>query len=505
MSSENWLRPDLPNKCKYKLGTPLSLSPHHHMPFHLQTRVGSDLLELIGNTPLVRLNSIPKSEGLECEIWGKCEFLNPGGSVKDRVAKRMIEDAERTGRIKPGDTLIEPTSGNTGIGIALIAAIKGYRCIIVMPEKISFEKECLLRGLGAEIVRTRTSANFEHPDSHLRTADALKKKLGPTAHILHQYINPSNPLTHFDQTAVEILRDCAQSNGKVLLDGLVAGAGTGGTVTGLSKKIKSKLPNCKVIGVDPQGSVIAHSVSEYKGYYDVEGIGYDFIPTVMENEFVDKWYKVGDNESFHMTRRLIKEEGLLCGGSSGAAVVGAIRAAKEFGFGKGRRIVVILPDAIRNYMTKILSDEWMFSKGFLDLPESLDYRSRWMKLDTKNLLRSIKRPLELDLKTRIVEALKEMKEEHVNQALVTMTNAEKIIYGIVDQRVYKKLMTGAVTLNDPVSNVMNKNFRKLYSTAQVFDIGRYLMVEPYVVVWDKNVPLLVTQEDFLNWTVENSS
>ncbi|GAA53379.1 cystathionine beta-synthase [Clonorchis sinensis] len=286
--------------------------PKSAFPQTFRPKISKDVVELIGNTPLVRLNRIPQSEGLECEFLAKCEFLNPAGSVKDRIACRMIEEAERKGVLKPGDTLIEPTSGNTGLGLALVAAIRGYRCIIVMPEKMSQEKEYMLRGLGAEIVRTRTSAVFDEEDSHIRTAERIKQQLGPHAHILNQYTNEYNPVAHYDQTAEEILYDCTGEDGTVKLDLIVAGAGTGGTATGLSRKLKEKIPNCAVVAVDPEGSILAYTTTDVHDPYEVEGIGYDFIPTVLDRSGVDKWYKTSDQESLLMTRRLIREEGLLC-------------------------------------------------------------------------------------------------------------------------------------------------------------------------------------------------
>ncbi|OON13880.1 putative cystathionine beta-synthase, partial [Opisthorchis viverrini] len=305
-------------------------------------KIAKDVTELIGNTPLVRLNRIPQSEGFNCEFLAKCEFLNPAGSVKERIAWRMIEEAERKGVLKPGDTLIEPTSGNTGIGLALVAAVKGYHCIIVMPEKMSQEKvslyfderaktmhpwygmEHMLRGLGAEIVRTRTSAVFDEEDSHIRTAERIKQQLGPRAHILNQYTNEYNPIAHYDQTAEEILNDCAGEDGTVKLDLIVIGAGTGGTVTGLSRKLKEKIPNCEIVAVDPEGSILAHTTTDIHDPYEVEGIGYDFIPTVLDRSGVDKWYKTSDQESLLMARRLIREEGLLCGKKRVASIASPV-------------------------------------------------------------------------------------------------------------------------------------------------------------------------------------
>lgn len=315
---------------------------------------------MVGQTPLVRLNKIPKEEGLKCEMLAKCEFFNPGGSVKDRIALRMVEEAEKDGLLKPGySTIIEPTSGNTGIGLALAAAVKGYKCIIVLPEKMSNEKVYVLKGLGARIVRSPTSASYDDPKSHIGIAMKLCRDI-PGAIILDQYRNPYNPVSHFDTTAEEILMQC---DGKV--DMVVVGAGTGGTITGIGRKMKEKLPACKVVGLDPHGSVLADHFEKSDPkvtFYEVEGIGYDFIPAVCDVSVVDQWVRTGDTEAFLMAKRLIQTEGLLCGASSGSAVAGAIKAAKHLK--KGQRCVVIMPDGVRNYMTKFLSDEWMFQRDF---------------------------------------------------------------------------------------------------------------------------------------------
>uniref|UniRef100_F1KY30 Cystathionine beta-synthase n=1 Tax=Ascaris suum TaxID=6253 RepID=F1KY30_ASCSU len=315
------------------------------------------VLEAIGNTPLVRLNKIPHSAGVKCKVYAKCEFLNAGGSVKDRIALRMVELAEQEGRLKPGMTIIEPTSGNTGIGLALVAAVKGYRCIIVMPEKMSKEKADTLLALGAEVVRTPTAASFDSPDSHIGVAIRLKNEIDG-AIILDQYINMGNPLAHYDNTAEEILYALDDK-----VDMVVIGAGTGGTVTGIAKKVKEICPKCKVVGVDPEGSILADPSQKETSFYEVEGIGYDFVPTVLDRDTVDIWMKTNDKESFEMARRLIREEGLLCGGSSGANVSAAMKVAKDLG--ENDSCVVILPDGIRNYMSKFVDDEWMKKRGFL--------------------------------------------------------------------------------------------------------------------------------------------
>jgi cystathionine beta-synthase len=309
---------------------------------------------------MVRLNKIPQEEGLECEIVVKCEFFNAGGSVKDRIGKSMVEGAEKSGRIKPGDTLIEPTSGNTGIGIALAGAVKGYRVIITLPEKMSQEKVSVLKALGAEIIRTPTEAAFDSPDSHIGVAKKMNSEL-KNSHILDQYSNLDNPGVHCQVTAEEILKQTG--GGK--FDAIVIGAGTGGTIAGVAKKLKEKLGSkVVVVGVDPYGSILADQ-NEKVHSYQVEGIGYDFIPEVLDLKLVDRWEKTSDTESFQMARRLIREEGLLCGGSSGSAMCGAIRACKKLGLKKGQRCVVILADGVRNYMSKFLMDEWMVKNGHM--------------------------------------------------------------------------------------------------------------------------------------------
>jgi len=313
-----------------------------------------NISQTIGNTPTVKLNSVGCE--LACDLYVKCEFFNAGGSVKDRIGLRMVEKAEKSGRIKPGDTLIEPTSGNTGIGMALTAAVKGYRCIIVMPEKMSKEKQVILEALGAEIVRTPTQAAWDSPESHIGVAKKLNQEISDS-HILDQYSNPDNPDAHYEGTAEEILAEFGTD-----LDMCVMGVGTGGTITGVAKKLKEKIPSIKIIGADPFGSILGGGDDVFP--YQVEGIGYDFFPDVLDNDLVDDYVKVNDQDSFVMARRLIKEEGLLCGGSSGTAMVAALEKAKDLE--AAQKCLVILPDGVRNYLSKFLSDEWMKKEGFME-------------------------------------------------------------------------------------------------------------------------------------------
>lgn len=471
-----WIRPDLPSRCTWKLGADPSSSPHYHAARPKRSKILPNVLHFIGDTPMVKINNITKDEGIECEIVAKCEFFNAGGSVKDRIGLRMVEDAERSGQLKPGDVIIEPTSGNTGIGLALAAAVKGYRCIIVMPEKMSSEKVNVLRGLGAEIVRTPTSASFDSPESHIGVAHQLKQEI-PNSHILDQYRNASNPLAHYDFTAEEILDSC---EGK--LDMIVLSAGTGGTVTGVARKLKEKVPNVKVIGVDPVGSILAQPPALNKAadcpFYEVEGIGYDFVPTVCDVSVVDKWYKTRDKESLLMARRLMRQEGFLCGGSSGAVMWSAVQACRDYKLKAGQRCVVLLPDSIRNYMTKHLSDDWMLARSFLDDPVPAS-QSRWHHLPVSSL--RFLTPLTIQPSVTVGETLALLSAEGFDQAPVVQ--ADGTILGMATVgNIMAQMTKHNVKTTDSISKAMYKQFKQVAPDAPLGQISRLLDSDHYVLV-----------------------
>jgi cystathionine beta-synthase len=387
-----------------------------------------------------------------CEILVKCEYLNPGGSVKDRIGVRMLLEAQKSGRIRPGDTLIEPTSGNTGIGLALAAAVYGYRVIITMPEKMSREKQVVLEALGAEIIRTPTEAAWDSPESHIGVARQLQKIL-PNAHILDQYGNPDNPDAHYEGTGAEIVEQCGGR-----LDYCVMTAGTGGTITGVARKLKAAVPGVKVIGVDPVGSILAGPGAIHS--YKVEGIGYDFIPDVLDRSLVDEWIKSEDRPSFLTARRVIRQEGPLCGGSAGAAVWAALQVARRE---PGKRIVIILADSVRNYLTKFIDDRWMRENGFSE-------RS-WETGTVGDLVRALPRRAIVTATSSdtVAESVRRMKEHGISQ--LPVLDEAKVVGIVTESDLLEKLVDGRASLTSAVAEVM---FRRVTTVRTSDDAGSLL-------------------------------
>jgi cystathionine beta-synthase len=428
------------------------------------------ILDATGRTPMVRLSRIGK--GLPCELLGKCEFMNPGGSVKDRIGVRMLLDAERAGRIKPGDTLIEPTSGNTGIGIAMAAAVRGYRVIITMPEKMSQEKQVVLEALGAEIIRTPTEAAWDSPESHIGVARRLKDVI-PSSFILDQYSNPSNPAAHEDDTGREIIEQCA---GK--LDAVVMTAGTGGTITGVARVIKRELPGCQIVGVDPEGSILA-GPGEIRSY-KVEGIGYDFIPDVLDRRLVDSWIKSNDRDSFLVARQLIRQEGLLCGGSSGAAVWAAMQVCRDLG--RGKRVVVILPDSIRNYLTKFVDDRWMRQQGYV--------KADWEVGTVGDCVRALgrKEVIALDLNDKLDRATELYKEHGISQ--MPVLDNGKLAGILTESDLLHHLVSGRANKDTIVAEVMERKVSTVAMHASSSELPRIFERGEVAIIVDEQRSVL---------------
>jgi cystathionine beta-synthase len=323
--------------------------------------IATNILELIGNTPILKLSRL--TEGIQCNVLAKLEYLNPGGSIKDRIGIQMIEAAEVQGFIKPGFTIVEPTSGNTGLGLAMAAIAKGYKMIFTLPDKMSKEKIDLLRAFGAKVIITPTNVAPDHPANYVKVAERIVKET-PNSFMPNQYLNKANPLTHYKTTGPEIWR---QTAGKI--DVLVATMGTGGTISGVAKYLKEQNPNIRIIGVDPEGSLYHH---EFYGTttiadihsYKVEGIGEDFLPTTLNLRIVDEVITVTDKDAFLTARELAQKEGVFAGGSAGAAVFVALQVAKRLN--KDKTVVVIVPDTGRNYLNKFYSDEWMIENGYIE-------------------------------------------------------------------------------------------------------------------------------------------
>lgn len=370
--------------------------------------VFNNIVETIGNTPLVRINSV--AADLPCTVLAKVEFFNPGGSVKDRIGYTIIAEAERSGRLKPGGTIVESTSGNTGVGLAIAAAIKGYKTIFVMPDKMSQEKILLLRAFGARVVVTPTAVEPDDPRSYYKVAERLVAET-PNAILANQYHNPVNPLSHYEGTGPELWQ---QTAGRITH--FVAGMGTGGTISGVGRYLKEQSRDVQVVGVDPIGSILYElhrSGRTVKAEsYKVEGIGEDFLPSTTDLSVVDSIVQVNDRESFLMARRLVREEGLFVGGSCGSAMAGAVKYARTHNLGPDDVMVVLLPDSGSRYLSKFLDDEWMRENGFLE--------RAWVdsRAQDVNMAKSITSIITLHPRDLMTDVVAVFKENSISQAPV---------------------------------------------------------------------------------------
>jgi cystathionine beta-synthase len=456
-------------------------------------RYHDSIIDLVGNTPLVKLNNV--TEGISATVLAKVEYFNPGGSVKDRIAMKMIEAAEASGALKPGGTIVEPTSGNTGVGLAIVAQQKGYKCIFVCPDKVSTDKINVLRAYGAEVVVCPTAVAPEHPDSYYNVSDRLVRET-PGAWKPDQYSNPNNPASHYESTGPELWE---QTEGRITH--FVAGVGTGGTISGTGRYLKDVSEGrVKVVGADPEGSVYSGGTGRP---YLVEGVGEDFWPTAYDRTVADEIVPVSDKDSFQMTRRLAKEEGLLVGGSCGMAVVAALEVAKRLG--PDDVVVVLLPDSGRGYLSKIFNDEWMRDYGFLE--EGGDEAHVGDVLARKDALEhdGIPQFVHVHPDETVGEAVQILREYGVSQMPVVSPGAGhpdvmagEVIGSIVERDLLDGLFAKRFSLEDPIGTHMSAPLPVVGSMESVSSLMKVLERADAAVVLVQGKPQgIVTRQDLL--------
>ncbi len=443
-----------------------------------------NILQAIGRTPLIRLNNLTRD--IQSTIYVKVEYFNPGGSVKDRIGLAMIEAAERGGLLKPGGTIIEATAGNTGVGLALVAAIKKYRCIFVMPDKMSRDKIDLLKAYGAEVVVTPTSVPPDSPESYNGVAERLSQEI-PGAYRPNQFANPSNPQIHYLTTGPEIWED---SGGKVEV--LVSGMGTGGTISGTGKYLKERNPNIIVVGADPEGSILS---GDSPKSYKVEGIGEDFVPKTFNRQVVDEMVRVSDKESFNTARRLAREEGILVGGSSGTALAAALKYAQRLE--RPKYIVAILPDTGRNYLTKIFSDTWMQENGFWEDKEIKKTQVKEILVQKKDFPSMIS----VNPQDILSKAAKLMHEYNISQ--LPVIDQQKVVGSLDEASLMKLLHDGIDFTTQQILGVMGKPLPTLDEEVDISEAYRLLLSGTIGVLVIKNgVPKgVITRTDLINYWV----
>lgn len=448
----------------------------------------SNVLEAVGNTPLIRLNNITK--GLAATILVKFEAVNPGGSIKDRIGLRMIEWAEQRGLLKPGGVIVEPTSGNTGVALAMAAALKGYRCIFVLPDKINEDKRALLRAFGAEIVITPTSVTPDSPQHYVNVAKRLSQEI-PNAYWPNQYNHPANKQAHIETTGPEIWRD---TEGR--LDVLVGGMGTCGTMAGTATFLKQKKPDLTVVITDPEGSIFSGDMPHP---YLVEGIGEDFLPRNLERGLIDEFIRVSDKEAFHTARRLAREEGIMAGGSSGAALAGALRYAMRLT--EPKTIVVLLPDGGRGYLSTFFSDQWMQEKGLLD------FQLRTITVQEVVAKRRDHAPQVVSVRStdQVAEAIALMHQYQISQ--LPVLDGTKNVGSVQEDTLMKFLYEGIDVGHQTVGSLMGAPLPTVTVDSNVTETYRLLLAGANaILVTEKQQPVSVlTRIDLINfWATERA-
>lgn len=443
-----------------------------------------NVLELVGNTPLVRCHTIAKH--VKANIYLKLEYLNPGSSVKDRPALKIIEDAEKSGKLKPGGTIVEATSGNTGMGLALGAAIKGYKCIFVMPDKMSDEKIKSLRAMGAKVVVCPTAVEPEDPRSYYNVANRLAEE-SPGGFLANQYHNQSNPNAHYESTGPELWKQC---DGKI--DVFVSSAGTGGTITGTGKYLKEQNPDVQIVAVDPIGSIYYDYFKTGKmteaSTYLVEGFGEDFLPSTMNFDYVDEVVRVTDKECFTYTRRLVREEGILAGGSSGGALCGAIKYAERED--REMNIVVIMCDANTRYLSKIFDDDWMRENGFLESEFGNDTVRDILGPKPRNVITT-------HLGETVKDVITTMKSKGISQ--LPVLDGERVI-GLIEETDLLKHVLDQGDGGDSIDSLVETNFAIVEPSNRIALIGQFFKQNKVVIVVDGgSLCGIITKIDFIDY------